>query len=154
MTGRRRRALVAAVVVALALAAVVAGCGESTLTGRQLRAGATQACRLAQRSTARIATPTMPAGGTAFLTQGITVMTPELVALHRLRAPGNLSGDYRAAMQTVADELARLNSTVRALRAGNDPVAAIETLQQQLAPIEARAADVWHALGLAVCQSP
>jgi hypothetical protein len=149
--GRRLRAGLPA--AALLMAAVgVAGCGSHTLSDSQLRARATRICRQATRSTDRIATPARPGQEAVFLSRGIAALSPELTSLKRLSAPGDMSGDYRAAVDATAAELAALRSTLKGLRAGNDPVVAIKTLQQLLAPAEVRASSAWSTLGLPACR--
>lgn len=145
---RTLRALPAALVCALALAA----CGSSGLTDTQLRARATRVCTAASRRTARIPTPDEPAGGTAFISHGLAALAPELAALQRLRAPSDMADDYRRALDATSAELAALRSTLKGLKAGNDPVVAIKTLQQQLTPVEAKAGAAWTALELPACQ--
>jgi hypothetical protein len=78
---------------------------------------------------------------------GIAVLRPELVKLRTLQGPD----EYRRAVAAMAGELAALRFTLRGLRAGNDPVVAIKTLQQMLAPIEVRADDAWLSLGVGAC---
>ncbi len=131
----------------LLLAFALAGCGGSSLSASQLRAPATRICNLAARRTSAIPTPTMPGGGARFLTRGIAALRPEL---SQLRALSSL-GAYRQALDATAAELAALRSTLRGLRAGNDPVIAIKTLQLKLSPLEVRASEAWRALGIPAC---
>jgi hypothetical protein len=133
-------------------AMLVAGCGSHTLSDSQLRTRATRICRLATKRTDRITTPTSPGQEAEFLKRGIAALTPELTALKRLSAPGDMSGDYRAAVEATSTELAALRSTRKGLRAGNDPVVAIKTLQQELAPAEAKASSAWTTLELPACR--
>jgi hypothetical protein len=136
----------------LMAAPLVAGCGSDTLTDSQLRARATRICTLATRRTDRITTPTTPGQGAAFLSRGITALSPELKALKRLSAPGDMGGDYRDAVDATGAELVALRSTLKGLRAGNDPVVAIKTLQRELKPAEARASSAWTTLELPACR--
>jgi hypothetical protein len=140
--------------VGLLMAAIlVAGCGSHTLTDSQLRTRAARICTLATRRTGRISTPSSPGQEAAFLRRGIAALTPKLTALERLSAPGDMSGDYRDAVGATGAELAALRSTVKGLRAGNDPVVAIKTLQQELTPAEAKASSAWTTLGLPACRN-
>jgi iron complex transport system substrate-binding protein len=148
----RRRLPLGLLAGALLAAVLVAGCGSSTLTGSQLRSSAARICALAAQRTDRIGTPTLPTQETAFLRRGIAALTPELRALRRLRAPGDMTDEYRDAVAATASELARLRSAAKGLRAGNDPVVAIKTLQQQLAAPEARARSAWTTLELPACR--
>ncbi len=63
-----------------------------------------------------------------------------------------MSGDFHAAVQATDAELTALRSTLRGLRAGNDPVVAIKTLQEQLKPAEAEAGTAWTTLQLPACR--
>jgi len=138
-------------VAALLVAGLFSGCGAHSLSDRQLRTRATRICSLATQRTDRIATPTLPSEGARFLGRGIAALTPELTALRKLRAPGDMTDDYRNALAATAKQLAVLRSTLNGLRAGNDPVVAIKTLQQELAPAESQADSAWMALDLPAC---
>ncbi|HET9104852.1 MAG TPA: hypothetical protein VFN55_15985 [Solirubrobacteraceae bacterium] len=137
----------AAVMAVIAL--LLAGCGASGLSAAQVRTRATRICELAADRTARIPLPTDPSGGQRFLDQGIAALTPEVRALRGLSDHGAL----RTAVVAIADELAALRSSRRGLRAGNDPVVAIKTLQQQLLRAEERANAAWRALKVPACVS-
>jgi hypothetical protein len=137
---------------AAVIALTLAGCGgSSSLSSDQLNSRATRTCNLARRLTNRIATPTLPHQGTRFINRGVAALTPELAALNTLRPPSDLAGDYKDALEASAGELRALRSALKGLRAGNDPVVAIRTLQQQLTPLEARADTAWQSLGLPAC---
>lgn len=136
---------------AVALALALAGCATSSLSADQLRAGARPACAAARARLSRIATPAQPSAGTPFLGRGIAALGPELTALDRLHPSGALGADYHTAVTATGQELAALKSTLNGLKAGNDPVVAIKTLQQQLAPLELRAAAAWARLGIPSC---
>ena len=146
---RRAAVLLAAVLLA---AALLAGCGSAALSDSQLRSRASRICALATVRTDRITTPTMPSQEAAFVNRGIAALTPELTALQRLRAPGDMVDDYRDAVEATGAEVAALRSTLKGLKAGNDPVVAIKTLQQQLKPAETKAGFAWSALELPACR--
>jgi len=131
------------------VALAVVGCGSSSLSASQLRARATPICKLAARQLSAIPAPALPSGGARFLSQGIAALAPEI---SHLRALGS-AGDYGDALRATAAELRALRSTRRGLRAGNDPVVAIKTLQQELSPLEARAEGDWRSFGLPACAS-
>jgi hypothetical protein len=136
-----------ALLVALALA--LAGCGSSALTPVQLRTRATSICNAATERTEAIALPEVPSAGERFLSRGIAVLGPELAQLKALRA----TGTFRDAVTATSAELAALRSSRKGLRAGNDPVVAIKTLQRQLLPLEAKANGAWRRLGISACVS-
>jgi hypothetical protein len=133
----------------LAVALLVAGCGGSGLTMAQVRTRATQICDRAADRMARIRLPSDPAGGAHFLEEGIAALAPEV---RGLRALGG-RGQRRAAIDATAAELAALRSSRHGLDAGNDPVVAIKTLQQQLLGDEERANAAWRALKVPACVS-
>lgn len=139
---------VAPVMLGALVALAVAGCGSSSLSASQLRARATPICKLAARQLSAIPAPALPSGGARFLSQGIAALAPELSRLRALHSTGD-----RDALAATTAELGALRSTLRGLRAGNDPVVAIKTLQQQLSPLEARADGDWRALGVLACVS-
>jgi hypothetical protein len=148
----RRRLSVGLLAAASLSATVLAGCGSTSLSTTQLRTRAARICTLTTQRTNRIATPTMPTQEDAFVRRGIAAITPEVSALHRLRAPGDMADDYRDAVEATGAELTALRSTLKGLKAGNDPVVAIKTLQQQLAPAEFKAAIAWSALEVPACR--
>lgn len=133
----------------LLAALALAGCGSSGLSGGQRRAAATRICTLAAQRLRAIALAEAPAAGRRFLIRGIAVLGPEVSQLRALGATG-LFGEGVTASSA---ELAALRFTVRGLRAGNDPVVAIKTLQQRLVPLEARANGAWRRLGISACVS-
>ena len=139
--------LVGALVVALALA----GCGTSSLSADQLRNFATRACDLSRQRTDEIPTPSTPTEGASFLSRGIAALAPEQTTLESLHPPGNLATDYHAAVQASAQELTALRTTLAGLKAGDDPVVAVEGLQHRLAPLEQRADSAWRSLDLPAC---
>ncbi len=149
---RRRRLSLGLLSAVLLAAAVLGGCGSTALTDTQLRSRAGRICALATRRTNRIATPTMPTQEASFINRGIAALAPEVTALRRLRAPGDIADDYGDVVEATAAELTALRSTLKGLKAGNDPVVAIKTLQQQLAPAEFKAGIAWSALGLPACR--
>lgn len=147
-----RRLSLRLLAAALLAAALLAGCGSTALTDTQLRSRAGRICALAARRTDRIATPSLPSQEASFVRRGIAAMTPEVTALRRLSAPGAMADDYRDAVEATSTELTALRSTLKGLKAGNDPVVAIKTLQQQLAPAEMKASIAWSALELPACR--
>ena len=144
----RGRATALAVVILLALLAL-AGCGAGGLTPAQVRVRATAICDGATDRTAGIRLPSAPSGAQHFLTQGIAAVAPEV---RGLRALGD-HGALRVATRAMQGELAALRSSLKGLRAGNDPVVAIKTLQQQLIALELQANTAWRTLKLTACVS-
>ena len=143
-----RRACASALAVALA----AAGCGgSSSLSARQLRTRATRACTVATQQLNQIPTPRIPSEGATFLRRGIAALRPELSSLAALHPDGELGQHFRRARTATEQELKALQSSLKGLRTGNDPVVAIKTLQTQLVPLEKRASAAWLALKVPAC---
>jgi hypothetical protein len=137
-------------VLALALAAT--GCGGSrSVSARQLRAGAARVCTVATQRLNSIPTPQVPSEGTAFLRRGIAALRPELAALAAMHPGGELGVHFHKALNATRQELTVLKSSLKGLKAGNDPIVAIKTLQAQLAPLETQARAAWRTLDVPDC---
>jgi phage FluMu protein gp41 len=143
-----RRAFAAAAAIALVL---LAGCGSSKLSTKQLRARASSVCKVAARKTARIPTPTNPAAGAAFLKRGIAALTPQVAALGRLKPPADVAAVYENSVHGLKQQLELAARTLRHLKAGDDPVAAMQALQRRLTPIESTVDGGWRALEIPAC---
>jgi hypothetical protein len=144
---RSRHPATAPVLIGLLAALALTGCGGSSVTASQLRARATRVCNAAGRRLNAIPTPGTPSQGEEFVSRGVSALSRELSGLRAIRGPSS----FRDGLAAKVAELALLRSTVKGLRAGNDPVVAIKTLQQQLEPVEARAAAAWQGLGIPAC---
>jgi hypothetical protein len=143
-----------AALAALIATVLLAGCGGSgSLSGDQLRSRATALCSSAGRQTDRIPTPSAPAGGESFLKRGIAVLTPELKALKKLRAPSDLAQVYATGVGAFTQKLSALKSAVHQLDSGASPVTAMTDLQQRLAPIETAEDGAWQALEVPACMN-
>jgi hypothetical protein len=148
----RARAAKTSAVAALACGALLlGGCGSSALSSTQLRRKAGRICKTAQRSTESIPVPTDPARAQRFLHHGISALAPQIAALHKLNASSDLEHAYATALRATDHELALLRSALRGLNAGNDPVVAIKTLQDELGPAEDAAARTWHEVDVPAC---
>lgn len=141
----------AAAALAVAAALSAAGCGSSSPSADQLRSAATRACTIAGRELSRIPTPGLPSAGEGFLAAGITALRGEQAALARLSPPGDLASTYARATSATRRELSAMESTLKGLKAGDDPVVAIKTLQQQLLGLERGATASWRGLGVTAC---
>lgn len=147
MSGGRR--LLAALLIAPA--ASLAGCGSDRLSAKALHDRATVLCATAERHTDKIATPRDPAGGLVFLRRGLAVLDPELKGLRALKPPSEHAAAYGAATDLFARKLEALRVTVRELERGANPVSAMSTLEQRLAPIETAEDARWRALDIPAC---
>jgi hypothetical protein len=121
------------------------------MSARQLHAGATRACTAATQRLSAVRTPRLPSDGAAFLRRGIAAMQPELTALATLHPDGELGRQFDSARKATQRELAALQSSLKGLKAGNDPIVAIKTLQAQLLPLEKQATAAWLALKMPTC---
>jgi hypothetical protein len=147
-----RRARAPALVSALVLALAAAGCGGSGNTSAgQLRDAAGHACAAATQRLNAIPTPQVPSQGASFLRQGIAALQPELSTFSALHPGSDQRAQFRAARGATEDELKVLQSSLKGVKAGNDPIVVIKTLQAQLAPLEKRAKAAWQALGIPAC---
>ena len=146
---RLRRACAPALVLALA----AAGCGgsSSSLSAHALRTAAARVCSVATQRLNRIPTPHVPSQGASFLRRGIDALRPELVALSAMHPDGELGIHFRKARSATGQELTVLQSSLKGLKSGNDPIVAMKTLQTELAPLETQAGTAWRALGVPAC---
>ncbi|MDQ6775489.1 MAG: hypothetical protein M3071_04525 [Actinomycetota bacterium] len=129
----------------------LSGCGNGTLTAKELRQQATVVCAAAVRRSDRIAIPRSNSGGAAFLDQGITVFRPELAAVRKLVPPRSLADAYRAALGDARQQLNALIAADQNLATGGDPVVAINQLDVELTAIDARDLGAWRAVGAPAC---
>jgi hypothetical protein len=141
-----RRTVVAGV-VALGLTA----CGTASPTVARLDAQASRICSRSLAQGARIAPPAVPAQTGAFLRRGITTLTGELADLRSLQVPHPQAATYRAAVDSLTQVLLILTGRVHDLDRGADPVPTVESLQRQLAPVEAKGDAAWRTLGVPAC---
>ena len=117
------------------------------MSAHQLRTQAAQACTVATQRLDAIPTPKLPSEGAAFLRRGADALRPELAALDSLHPAGELGQRFSRARADTEQELKALESSLKGLKAGNDPVVAVKTLQTQLVPLEKRASAAWLAVG-------
>jgi hypothetical protein len=146
-----RRRAGAALAAMAAVAVIVSGCGSGSLSAAQLRNLAQRACTGAARRLNRIPAPRTPSDAEAFLRRGVSALQPEMTALDRLSPSPELASHYERARSATRREVDALRSTIKGLKAGNDPAVAIKTLQQDLLPLERRARAAWRALGVPSC---
>ena len=113
------------------------GAGGSSLTAAPAGARATQICNVAARRMNAIPTPGRPAKARQFVSRAHRRSSRELTA----RAITRPSSFHDAAGGQGGRAGRCCARRLKGLQAGNDPVVAIKTLQQQLEPVEARADD-------------
>jgi hypothetical protein len=151
MSGRRTAKTSGAAAVACA-ALLLGGCGSSSLSDTQLRHKAGRICATAQRASESITAPTDPDKGEQFLQRGVAALAPQVTALHRLKPSSDLQDGYTTAVGATDHELTLLRRALRGLKAGNDPVVAIKTLQDELGPAEDAAGRAWHDVDVPACK--
>jgi hypothetical protein len=140
--------------VGVALAAstlLAAGCGSDSLSTTDLATRAAAACTTASKLADAIASPASPAGGAAFLRQGVGALRPELAKLRALTPPDNVRSVYGTAINALSAKVTALDRAARDLQAGGDPVIGIRSLQQTLSPLEQQEDQAWRALGIDAC---
>ena len=130
---------------------LIAGCGSSELSDKQLRAQAAHVCATATTRTDRIQTPSSPARGAAFLTSGIAALQPEFDQLKAIRPPSDLAQVYAISVAAFSRKLAALKTAAHHLDRGADPVITIKRLQHRLAPLESSEDGAWQALQIPAC---
>jgi hypothetical protein len=95
--------------------------------------------------------PSSPAGTVVFVRQGVAALRPELAGLRALRPPQSLASTYANSLGELGQLVQDMKATAVGLSRGNDPVVAIKTLAQQLAPLEAQQNEGWQSLGVPAC---
>jgi hypothetical protein len=136
-----------------ALILALAGCGSSSLSETQLRSSAARICQAAQRRTERISTPAAPAQAAHYLARGAAALDPAVTLLRALHPPAAIAARFRSAVDASTAELEEVRSALRGLKAGDDPVVEIKTLQHRLAPLERRGNADWTAIDVPACVS-
>jgi hypothetical protein len=136
---------------ALVVAVSIAGCGSSTLSGKQLRSDATQVCSVTRTHLNRIAVPSSPTAGEPFLNRGIEALRPEIAALRKLSPPKQLGSTYGRALDALTSELAEMEVADVSLRHGADPVDTFRTLAGRIDALKAEANTAWTSLRIPAC---
>ena len=80
-------------------------------------------------------------------------MTPELTELRKLRPPEDAQDVYTNAINAAAKQLELLRTAARQIAGGDDPVSAMQTLEQQLGPLVTSENQAWQSLGIPACVS-
>lgn len=147
---RRALPVLPLALVALA-AALLAGCGEASLSASQLRTQASAICTRAAAATDRIALPTTPDQGDAFLRDGLAGLRPAAAQLSRLKAPAELRRRYDRAVQLAGQEIALIARHERELARGEDAVGTFRALQAALDPLTSEENAYWRGLDIPAC---
>jgi hypothetical protein len=145
----RRLAPLALVVAALLLA--LSGCGDDSLTARQLHDRATAICTRTAAATDRIAVPSTPSQGGRFLQQGIARLRPAVAQLRDLKAPDDLRDRYDRAVQLAGQEVALIARHERAIAGGDDVIDTYRQLESALEPLTMQENAYWRGLEIPAC---
>lgn len=153
MSLRSRRILVAAAALAVlaVVVALVASCGDDSLSERELKAQASAICAEAAAATDRIAVPARPSEGRAFLARGLAVLRPAARRLAALKAPEELRDRYERAVELAREEIALIARHERLIARGEDVIDTFRRLADELDPLLTRENAYWRALGLPAC---
>jgi len=136
---------------ALVVAVSIAGCGSSTLSGKQLRSDATGVCATTRTRLNRIDVPSSPSEGGPFLRRGTDALRQELTALRKLSPPEQLAATFQRGLDALSSELARLELAEARLRRGADPVQTFHTLAGQIGALEGQANAAFTSLQIPAC---
>jgi hypothetical protein len=145
----RRLAPLAIAVALLPLA--LAGCGDDSLTARQLHDRATAICARTAQATDRIVVPSTPSQGERFLTQGLAHLRPAVAALRALNAPKGVRDRYDRAVQLAGQEVALIARHERAIAGGEDVIDTYRLLETALEPLTAQENAYWRGLEIPAC---
>jgi len=147
-----RRALPVLALALVALpAALLAGCGDASLSASQLRAQAGAICARTAAATDRIALPITPDRGDAFLRDGLAQLRPAAAKLGKLKPPAELHRRYDRAVQLAGQEIALIARHERAIARGEDAVGTFRALQAALDPLTSEENAYWRGLGIPAC---
>ena len=145
-----RRSPAAAVLLVLTLALGLGACGDA-LSEDELRTQATAICARAAAATDRVAVPTRPSDGRAFLAEGVAQLRAAVRGLQALKAPDELRERYDRAVELAADEVALIARHERAIADGDDVIATFRRLDAELEPLIRQEDAYWRALRIPAC---
>jgi hypothetical protein len=151
MPSRALLAALAAVVAVLLIVLLARGCGEDTLSARELRKQAGEICARATTATDRIAVPNAPAGGVRFLREARAELEPAQKQLKALKPPDELEDDYEQAVRLAGREIGLIWAHERRIDGGEDVIPAFRSLQQTLGPVLVSENELWRALDVDAC---
>lgn len=147
-----RRALPVLPLALVALvAALLAGCGDASLSASQLRTQAAAICTRAAVATDRIALPSAPDQGDAFLRDGLAQLRPAAARLGKLKAPAELRRRYDRAVQLAGQEIRLIARHEREIARGEDAVGTFRALQAALDPLTTEENAYWRGLEIPAC---
>jgi hypothetical protein len=143
---------VASLALACLLPAVaLAGCGDDSLTARQLHDQATAICARTAAATDRVVVPSTPSQGGRFLQQGLAHLRPAVARLRALKAPEELRERYDRAVQLAAQEAALIARHERAIADGEDVIDSYRRLEIALEPLVLQENAYWRGLDVPAC---
>ncbi len=148
---RSRRARPVLVALALAASTLLAACGDDSLSAEQLRTRATAICARTAAATDRIAVPTRPSEGGAFLAEGVAQLRAATRRLAALKAPEDLRERYDRAVELARQEAALIARHEQLIARGDDVIETFRRLDDELAPLIVREDAYWEGLGITAC---
>ncbi|HEV7774246.1 MAG TPA: hypothetical protein VGO48_13275 [Conexibacter sp.] len=145
-----RRASPLATAVVLVLLAL-SGCGDDSLTARQLHDQATAICERTAAATDRVVVPSTPSQGGRFLQQGLAHLRPAVAQLRALKAPEDLRERYDRAVQLAGQEAALIARHERTIARGDDVIDTYRQLEAALEPLVMQENAYWRGLQVPAC---
>ncbi len=138
-------------VLALLLALALGACGDDSLTAQQLHDQASAICARAAAATDRVALPSTPEQGGAFLQQGLAHMRPAVAQLRALKAPKDVRERYDRAVQLAAQEVVLIARHEHAIAGGDDVIDSYRRLDRALEPLTRTENAYWRGLQIPAC---
>lgn len=135
--------------VAFALAIAPVACGG--LGEDELRKQAAEICTRTAAATDRIALPSRPSEGRAFLAEGVAHLRRAIRALDALEPPGELRERYERAVELARSEAALIARHERAIARGEDVIDTFRRLDAELEPLTRQEDAYWRGLGIPEC---
>lgn len=157
----RSRSRIAAVGVAAIAALAVAGCGGGSGGGASstapsaadFRAQADAICTTAKAEIDALGTPSSAADLKAFFPKALATNATQLAALRKLTPPAELEAEWTSAIGLLDKQQGLLDGAAKRIAGGEDPVAVITDVQDEIDPIDATLTTKAKDLGLTVCGS-
>jgi hypothetical protein len=154
----RRPPLPRGAVVALGAVAVLVlfvlllrGCGDDSLSAKELRSQAGEICARANAVTDRVAVPNAQAGGERFLREGLAQLAPASERLAALKPPSELRDDYEQAVTLMRQEVSAIRRAAVSIRSGGEVIDTFSALQQRLSGIVNVENSTWETLDIPAC---
>lgn len=142
---------IGAVVVLVLFVLLLRGCGDDTLSAKELRSQAGEICARANAVTDRVAVPNAQSGGERFLREGLAQLAPASERLAALKPPAELRDDYEQAVTLIRQEVALIRRAAASIRSGGDVIDTFSGLQQRLSGVVNVENSTWETLDIQAC---